>query len=70
MSREKWEQAPRAERIRICKYYSLYLAKVEGRNQTVEELDEAWEGCWFDVIKFTFGPDSWDLQIKMTSVKR
>jgi hypothetical protein len=70
MKRILWEQAEKAERVRICAFYSAYLAKAEGRDMTVEELDEAWEGCWYDVIKYTFGPDSWEMQEKMDSVQR
>ena len=56
MKRRKWQDAPKAERVIICKHY---LAKHPECSATVEELDFAWEGCWFDVIKYTFGPDSW-----------
>lgn len=59
--RLKWEQAPRAEREKICVFYRAYLFRTEGITMTVEELNIAWRGCWFDVIKFTFGPDSWEL---------
>lgn len=59
--RLKWEQADKAERVRICAFYQAYILRVEGTVITVEQLDIAWRGCWFDVIKFTFGPDSWEL---------
>lgn len=70
MNRLLWEQAAKAEQVRICAYYSAYLAKAEGKVMTVEELDMAWQGCWFDVIKYTYGPDSWDMKEKMASVQR
>ena len=59
--RLRWEQAPRAERMRICVFYQAYILKAEGTVVTIEQLMIAWQGCWFDVIKYTFGPDSWDL---------
>lgn len=57
-----WQDAPKAERMRICVFYMEYIRRTEGTITTVEHLDMAWFGCWFDVIKYTFGPDSWDLQ--------
>ena len=62
MNRLKWQEAPKAERLRICGFYADYVKRTEGRSLQVEYLDEAWRDCWFDVIKFTFGPDAWRLQ--------
>lgn len=56
MKRMKWEQANIDERLIICQHY---LTKHPECSKTIEDLNFAWEGCWFDVIKYTFGPDSW-----------
>lgn len=56
MKRLEWQDAPKAERIVICQHY---LTKHPECSATVADLDFAWTGCWFDVIKFTFGPASW-----------
>jgi len=52
-----WQDAPKAERVRICAFYSEYILRTEGQRITPEELDFRFFGCWFDVIKYTFGPD-------------
>lgn len=57
--RLKWEQADPNERRIICQNY---LAHNPECSSTVEDLDFAWNGCWFDVIKYTFGPDSWTMK--------
>lgn len=62
MKRLLWQEAPKAERVRICAFYAKYIERKEGQIMTVEQLDVAWTGCWFDVIKYTFGPDAWELQ--------
>lgn len=59
MKRLKWQDAPKAERVIICQHY---LAKNPECSATIDDLDFAWTGCWFDVIKFTFGPDSWTMK--------
>lgn len=53
MKRMTWEQANINERRTICQNY---LVEHPECTRTVEDLDFAWTGCWFDVIKFTFGP--------------
>lgn len=53
MKRLEWQDAPKAERIIICQHY---LTEHPECSRTAEDLDSAWTGCWFDTIKFTFGP--------------
>lgn len=57
-----WQEAPAAERERICTFYSRYLEQSEGIVTTANELNSAWFGNWFDVIKYTFGPDCYYMQ--------
>lgn len=50
-----WQEAPLNERKQICAIYAAKLFVEEQVTMTFEELNEAWFGCWYDVIKFTFG---------------
>lgn len=61
MARLRWQEAPKTERLTICAFYAQHITQVEGTTITIEELDTTWYGCWFDVIRFTFGPDSWQM---------
>lgn len=62
MERLLWCEAPAEERLKICTFYAEHVKCKEGQTITVEELDRAWRNAWFDVIKFTFGPNSWMMQ--------
>lgn len=51
-----YQEAPRNERLIVCEYYHEVLLSTEGVDISPEELDERFFGCWWDVIRYTFGP--------------
>ena len=55
MKREKWEDKSLAERMVVWMIYREFLKEKEGYEISFEQVDTGWTGCWWDVIKYTFG---------------
>lgn len=55
MKREKWEDKSLAERMAVWTIYREYVKAKDNTDLPFEDADIAWTGCWWDVVKFTFG---------------
>ena len=55
MKREKWEDKSLAERMMVYLIYRETLKEKEGIEISWEQCNDGWTGCWWDVVKFTFG---------------
>ena len=55
-NRLHYQEAPKVERMMVCNYYHNQLLKNEGQDISPEELDNRFYGCWWDVVRYTFGP--------------